>query len=62
MVEEETPIKFCPKCKSAELVQYAGGSIGMWKCKNCGFVSALFPEIVKIKNKKAEHGRRRKQQ
>jgi ribosomal protein L37AE/L43A len=36
--------KFCPKCQSEDVMMVAGGTIGMWKCKKCGFSGSLFPE------------------
>jgi ribosomal protein L37AE/L43A len=36
-------IKFCPKCRKTDIVMVAGGNIGVWKCKKCGFQSAVFP-------------------
>ena len=48
-------VKFCPKCKNTDLVMVAGGNIGMWKCKKCGFRGSIFPELEtkeKIKTKK----------
>ena len=50
-------IRFCPKCKSNNIDMIAGGQIGMWKCSNCGFQSAIFPEIEiddRKENKKAK--------
>jgi len=46
--------KICPKCKNTDIDFIAGGGVGLWKCKKCGFTSALFPEkeikIIKKKN------------
>lgn len=39
-------IRFCPKCNGTEIIQYAGGITGVWKCSKCGFISAIFPERV----------------
>jgi len=61
-------VKFCPKCKSlnirAELK--SGWWIGLpavYKCRNCGFKSRLFPEIsmeeVKKKYVNAKHNKKR---
>lgn len=48
--------KFCPRCENADLAMIAGGTIGMLKCKKCGFSGAIFPERdieeIKSKNKK----------
>ena len=67
----ETTIKFCPRCKSTEIEPFAGGVTGSWQCKNCKFLSSLFPEKIvelvdKEKDKKQtvrrkKNGRRRKQ-
>ena len=45
-------VKFCPKCKNTDLAMVAGGEIGMWECKNCGFRGAIFPEKeIKLKER-----------
>ncbi|MBI2452410.1 hypothetical protein HYV50_05030 [Candidatus Pacearchaeota archaeon] len=36
--------KFCPKCGSEDIQMVAGGLIGSWMCKNCGFSGSIFPE------------------
>jgi len=48
-------IKFCPNCGSREIKLAAGGSIGIYECKKCGFRGSIFPEIElnkKIINRK----------
>lgn len=46
-------IKFCPKCKERDLKMIAGGSVGLWQCKKCGFRSAIFPEReIRLKRKR----------
>lgn len=43
-------IKFCPKCKSSNLVLAGGEISGLLQCKKCGFASLVFSEMtVKIK-------------
>lgn len=42
-------IRFCPECKS-ENVSMARGDNIWWKCTNCGYESAIFPE-KEIKHK-----------
>jgi len=37
-------IKFCPKCRGEEIGMIAGGLIGLWECKKCGFSGTIFPE------------------
>tara|TARA_Y100000034_G_scaffold46620_1_gene57315 strand:+ start:293 stop:454 length:162 start_codon:yes stop_codon:yes gene_type:complete len=37
-------VKFCPKCKDNDLIMVAGGQMGMWECKKCGYRSSIFPE------------------
>tara|TARA_Y100000034_G_scaffold136481_1_gene213176 strand:+ start:3637 stop:3804 length:168 start_codon:yes stop_codon:yes gene_type:complete len=37
-------VKFCPKCKSEDVMMVAGGEIGIWMCKKCGFRGSVFPE------------------
>ena len=37
-------IRICPKCGSDNVQMAAGGIIGMWICKNCGFSGSIFPE------------------
>jgi len=37
-------VKFCPKCQNTDLIMVAGGEIGMWECKECGFRGTIFPE------------------
>ncbi|MBI5804232.1 hypothetical protein HY450_03245 [Candidatus Pacearchaeota archaeon] len=36
--------KFCPKCRSWDVEMIAGGTTGIWMCKNCGFSGSIFPE------------------
>lgn len=36
--------KFCPNCGSENVDLIAGGTIGMWMCKNCGYNGSVFPE------------------
>ena len=36
--------KFCPKCRSEEVIMVAGGITGTWMCKSCGFSGSIFPE------------------
>lgn len=37
-------IRICPKCGSDDVQMIAGGTIGMWMCKKCGFSGSIFPE------------------
>ena len=42
--------RFCPKCKYTDIILVAGGEIGMYECKKCGFRGTLFPENeIKLK-------------
>lgn len=43
--------KFCPKCGNTDLVLEAGGGIGIYRCKKCGFSGGIFPEINKLSKK-----------
>ena len=36
--------KFCPNCKSEEVMMVDGGMTGTWMCKKCGFSGSIFPE------------------
>ena len=36
--------KFCPNCRSEEVMMVAGGITGTWMCKSCGFSGNIFPE------------------
>ena len=36
--------KFCPRCDSEDIEVVAGGTTGMWMCRECGFTSPSFPE------------------
>lgn len=56
-------IKFCPRCKSRDIIMIAGGGIGMYECKKCGYMGSLIPEIEikkKSKNKLKKETRRKK--
>ena len=54
-------VKFCPKCKSADVAtDYSAPSMTTWmivggpiwyKCNNCGFRSQIFPEKESKKEK-----------
>ena len=37
-------IRFCPKCRSTDIVAVAGMQIGLFECVRCGFRSPIFPE------------------
>jgi len=37
--------KFCPRCQSEEVQMIAGGTVGTWMCKKCGFSGSVFPEM-----------------
>ena len=37
-------MKYCPKCKSADIHPYLPGFFNMYECKKCGYIG-LFPEI-----------------
>jgi len=37
-------IRFCPKCKSKDIKLFAGGHVGMYECKKCGFRGPSFLE------------------
>ncbi len=45
-------IRFCPKCKNTQIVDVAGGKIGLLECVKCKFRSVAFPEMEVKKNKK----------
>ena len=56
-------VKFCPNCGSKEIELVAGGNIGMYECKNCGFMGSIFPEIdvkEKSENKLKKKARKKK--
>ena len=36
--------KFCPKCKGENVDMIAGGTVGSWICRDCGYSGSLFPE------------------
>jgi transposase-like protein len=36
--------KFCPRCKSEDIMMVAGGVTGTWMCKSCGYSGSIFPE------------------
>jgi uncharacterized metal-binding protein (TIGR02443 family) len=38
-------IRICPQCQQDEVMLVAGGSVGMYECKECGFRSSIFPEM-----------------
>lgn len=38
--------KVCPACGGFDVMMVAGGEIGMWECKSCGFRASVFPEKV----------------
>ena len=39
-------VKFCPQCKSTDVMPYAGGTTGTWQCKKCKFMGSVFPEMM----------------
>ncbi|OYT41690.1 hypothetical protein B6U80_00695 [Candidatus Pacearchaeota archaeon ex4484_26] len=55
-LKSATSIRFCPICKSTNVVPYAGFISACYKCKNCGYVGNFFLEKIKRnpikKNKK----------
>ena len=49
----------CPKCKSDNVIKdmnalTAFGAPQVWKCKDCGYSSFIFPEIEKVNNNKKQ--------
>ncbi len=40
-------MKYCPKCKSADVTSYLPGFLNTYKCKNCGYVGTLIIEMDK---------------
>jgi len=46
--------KFCPKCGNTDIVLSAGGLVGIYECKKCGFRGAIFPEKEIELNKKSK--------
>lgn len=65
-------VRICPRCGSDDVQMIAGGTIGMWMCKKCGFSGSIFPEkpivgaedetINTVKDKSANEKRRRKKE
>ena len=49
--------KICPECESENVELVAGGIIGGYMCKDCGFLGNIFPEIQILQNKKQERNR-----
>jgi len=45
--EKAKEMRFCPNCGNDEIILVAGGNLGMYECKNCGFRGAIFPEATK---------------
>ena len=41
-------MKYCPKCKSADIHPYLPGFFNMYKCKKCEYVGSLV--IEKLNN------------
>jgi len=44
-------MKYCPKCKSAEVIYYLPGFLNTFKCKKCGYVGSLVIEKDESKTK-----------
>ncbi len=50
-------VKFCPKCKSNEIIMIAGGAIGIYECNKCKYRGSILPEReMKLKKKKSRKG------
>jgi len=45
--------RFCPKCRSENVVMVRGDNL-LWKCVDCDYQSAIFPEKEKLKDKTKE--------
>ena len=43
---------FCPRCHSPDIVSYAGGITGTYKCNKCGYMGSLVIEKDFIKSGK----------
>jgi Zn ribbon nucleic-acid-binding protein len=41
--------RFCPKCKGTNIINVAGGKIGLSECVKCKFRSTIFPEVEQEK-------------
>lgn len=37
-------MKKCPKCKNKDLTFYTGGLMGLYECKNCGYIGPFVIE------------------
>ena len=55
-MNKKITVKFCPKCKS-EVAMVAGGHIGLYECKRCGFRGSVFPEKQILNKKTKKNGR-----
>lgn len=40
-------MRICPNCGSTEIKLVAGGELGMYECKKCGFRGPIFLEVEK---------------
>lgn len=47
--------RFCPNCGGEDVELVAGGTIGMYMCRDCGYSGSIFPEKpFMIKGKEME--------
>ena len=37
-------VRFCPECGNTDIVMVGAAHTGLFRCKKCGFSSAIFPE------------------
>ncbi len=40
---------FCPSCHSTNIIAYAGGITGIYKCLDCGYIGGIIIEKDFIK-------------
>jgi ribosomal protein S27AE len=46
--------KFCPNCGGGDVHMIAGGTIGQWMCKKCGYIGPVLEKEYIGKNQKSE--------
>jgi len=39
-------VKICPNCGSEDVYMVAGGIIGSWMCKKCGYTGSVFEKEI----------------
>ena len=53
--------KICPNCGSEDVFMIAGGVIGNWMCKKCGYTGAILEKEILGREQKTKTNKMKKE-